>query len=124
MSQAKGRRVVKKEAKVVGIGPDTLWPSIDRSQGSVSAFQAAMLIIPWQGACDTYYEFLRVRVPPTYPATHTSIRTISYVDSAGTLCKIIAGRPVYMRGNAEQQVTRARARVHYLRDVLFISKII
>lgn len=51
---------------MVGISLDSLRPRIDRFQGSVSAFQPAMLIIPWQGACDMYYESLRVRVPPIF----------------------------------------------------------
>lgn len=87
----------QKALKVVGISLDSLRPSIDRSQGSVSAFQLAMLIIPWQGACDTYYyESLHVRVPPTFNDVYIYIhlispRTISYVDSTGKLCRAIAG---------------------------------
>lgn len=64
VSQTKdGEKLVRskqKESKVVvEVSMDSLQPSIDRSQGSVSAFQRAILIISWQGTCDTY-KFLNV----------------------------------------------------------------
>ena len=63
---------------MVGISLDSLRPSIDRSQGSLSAFQPAMLIIPWQGACDMYYDSLRVRVLRTSSGIH--IHTVAAND--------------------------------------------
>lgn len=114
----KTTRGKQKKLKVVGTSLDSLLrPSIDRSQGSVSAFQPAMLIISWQGACDTYgvlacagstYIQRRVRRPTP--------RTISCVDSAGVLCEIIAGQRACRAGGGNKNSP-------IIRDVLFIKKI-